>query len=286
MLPLRRLLLVLIVLLAAPPTASAATDIVVENLKGVDLAARQAHLNFVIRELAMILGAPPTHAVAALGLYEFELSTDHRLAFIHTDPDGPAGTSAWNDLSEAEEPSTVQYLPSVIFRKGLPWSLEAGGQIGWLATSRQFKVGGYGRWAFVGGWDKVPDVAVRLAYDGYVGNEQLDLGVFQFDLAIGYTFKASTSAARAAARFSPFAGYAFLMAHANPIAEVDGISAVTAWADNAVDGTDPRDFRFHRFFAGMELRSGQVVFRFSADVTGPRGGPLMVAMNFSLGARL
>lgn len=286
MLPLRRALLLLIVTLVFPVPAFAATDIVVENLKNVDGASRQAHLNFVVRELAMTLASPPTYAVGALGLYEFEISTDHRLAFIHTDPDGAAGTSAWNDLSEANEPSTVQYVPSIVFRKGLPWSFEVGGEVGWLAMSRQFKVGGYGRWAFLGGWDKVPDVAVRLAYNGYVGNEQLDAGVLQLDFAVGYTFKASSKSDRPGTRFSPLVGYAFLMAHASPIAEVSGIGPVTAWAKSAPTGTDPRDFRFHRFFGGMELRSGQVVFRFGADVTVPRGGPLMAAMNFSLGARL
>jgi len=284
--PLRSVLLLLIASLVLPLPAYAASDIVVENLRHTDPASRQASLNFVVRELAMTLASPPTYAVGALGLYEFELSTNHRLAFVHTDPDGPGGTSAWNDLSEANEPSTVQYVPSIVFRKGLPWSLEAGGEIGWLATSRQFKVGGYGRWAFLGGWDKVPDVAVRVAYDGYVGNEQLDAGVLQLDFSVGYTFKASSKAEAAGTRFSPLVGYAFLMAHANPVAEVGGVGPVTAWVKNAEAGSDPRDFRFHRFFGGMELRSGQVVFRFGADVTVPRGGPLMAGMNLSLGVRL
>ncbi len=286
MLPLRRALLILIATLVLPAPAFAATDIVVENLKSVDAASRQAHLNFVVRELAMTLSSPPTYAVGSLGLYEFEISTDQRIAFIHTDPDDAAGTSAWNDLSEANEPSTVQYVPSVVFRKGLPWSFEVGGQVGWLAMSRQFKVGGYGRWAFLGGWDKVPDVAVRVGYDGYVGNEQLDAGVMTLDFAVGYTFKAASKKEQAGTRFSPLVGYAFLMAHAQPVAEVSGITQMTGWAKTAPDGIDPRDFRFHRFFGGMELRSGQVVFRFGADITVPRGGPLMAAMNFSLGARL
>ena len=285
--PLRRVLLpVLLLSLAMPLPVRAATDIVVENLNAVDASRRQAELDFVVRELAMTLGAPPTYAVAALGLYEFEIATDHRLAFIHTDPEGVAQTPAWRDLSEGDDPATVQYVPHVTFRKGLPWSLEAGGNVGWLAASRQFKVGGYGRWAFLGGWEKVPDVAMRLAYDGYVGNPELDLGVFQLDFAIGYSFKASSKKEQGGTKFSPFAVYAFLMTHANPEADVAEIGEVTAWAQNAQAGVDPRDFRFHRFFGGVEIRAGQVVFRAGADVTVPRTGPLMAAMNFSLGARL
>ncbi len=286
MLPLRRALLILIATLVLPAPAFAATDIVVENLKSVDAASRQAHLNFVVRELAMTLSSPPTYAVGSLGLYEFEISTDQRIAFIHTDPDDAAGTSAWNDLSEANEPSTVQYVPSVVFRKGLPWSFEVGVDTAWLASTRQFVIGGYGRWAFVGGWDKVPDAAIQVGYKGYVGNDELELGVLELDLSVGYTFKASSKKERPGTRFSPFAGYSLLLAHAQPLTEVEDVGSVSAWSTGASVGVDPRDFRFHRFFGGMELRSGQVVFRFGADITVPRGGPLMAAMNFSLGARL
>ena len=176
-------------------------------------------------------------------------------------------------------------MPRVSFRKGLPWSFEVGADGGWLAGTRQFLLGGYGRWVFVGGWDKVPDAAIQIGYDGYVGNDQLDMGVFELDLSVGYTFKASYKRERPGTRFSPFVGYSFLMAHANPVSEVDGVSWVTAWAKNAPDGTDPRDFRFHRFFGGLEILSGQILFRAGGDITVPRDGPLMGAFNISLGAR-
>ena len=282
---LRPLLLVFAAALLAPAAGSAApNDVTVSRLNELEPAARQGRLDFVVRELAMSLSGPPVHAVASLGLYEFEVATSHRLAFQHTEGDGP-GTTAWQDLAESGEPGAIGYMPTLTFRKGLPWSFEVGGEAGWLAGTRQFMVGGYGRWAFVGGWDKVPDAAIQLGYDGYVGNDQLELGVFELDVSVGYTFKASSKRERPGTKFSPFVGYSYLMTHAKPIADVDEVSAVTAWAENPAPGIDPRDFRFHRFFGGLEILSGQVAFRISGDVTSPRTGPLLGAFNLSLGAR-
>jgi hypothetical protein len=281
----RTILAVVFAALLAPAVTHAQTnDIVVERLGQVDAAHRQGRFDFVVREMALSLSGAPTYAVASLGLYEFEISTDHRLAFLHVTEDGP-GTSPWQDLTESGEPGAIGYMPTFTFRKGLPWSFEVGGNAGWIAGTRQFLVGGYGRWAFVGGWDKVPDVAVQVGYDGYVGNPQLDLGVFELDLSVGYTFKASAKRERPGTRFSPFAGYSYLMTHAKPVADVDEVVAVTAWAKDVQPGVDPRDFRFHRFFGGMEVLSGQVAFRFSGDLSVPRNGPLFGAFNLSLGAR-
>jgi len=281
---LRWLPLIPLLLLLAPSPARALDDVVIDRLGAVDPAARQGEFEFVVRELSMALAAPPNHAVGALGLYELEVTTEHRMAFLHVDPAGPGG-SAWGDVVQDADAGTLAWSPGLQIRKGLPWSFEAGGSAAWMAVTRQFKIGGYGRWAFLGGWDKVPDVALRLGYDGYVGNPQLELGVFKLDLAVGYTFKASSKAERAGTRFSPFGGYGYLMSHARAVSDVGELTEVTAWADKAKTGVDPRDFRFHRFFAGMEIRTSQVVFRFGADLTVPRNGPLMAAMNLSLGAR-
>ncbi len=270
---------------ACPSFALSATDIAVERLEAIDPSGRQARLDFVVRELAMSIGGPPNRAVASLGLYEFEIATDHRLAFIHAEPRTTTETSPWQDLAEGGTPSAVGYLPGLSFRKGLPWSFEVGVDTAWLASTRQFVIGGYGRWAFVGGWDKVPDAAIQVGYKGYVGNDELELGVLELDLSVGYTFKASSKKERPGTRFSPFAGYSLLLAHAQPLTEVEDVGSVSAWSTGASVGVDPRDFRFHRFFGGMEVLAGQLVFRAGGDVTVPRDGPLLGSITLSLGAR-
>ena len=263
--------------------AAGMNDLQVDQLSNVERSKRQGSFDWVVRELALSIAAPPTHSVSSLGMFEFELSTDHRISFVH-DENG-SGSSPWSELSEDGDASVVQYIPRVVIRKGLPYSFEVGGNVGWLGISRQFVVGGYGRWAMLDGWKKVPDAAIQISYDGYVGNNQLDLGVFQLALSVGYTFDTRSALSASGSRFSPFVGYGYLMTHAQPLTEVPNISSVTAWADEAAPGVDPRDFRAHRFFGGMQVRNGQVQFRIAADVSGPRGGPLVAGVNLSLGAR-
>ena len=82
----------LLATLLLPTSAVAANDVVIDHLSGVESSRRQATFEFVVRDLAMALSGPPNHAVASLGLYEFEVSTDHRLAFLHVDPDAVGGS--------------------------------------------------------------------------------------------------------------------------------------------------------------------------------------------------
>jgi len=274
--------LLLLLSLSGPATA-AMKDLRIDRLAELERSERQATFDWVVRELAIAIAAPPTHSVASLGMFEFELSTDHRLTFVH---DGTgAGSSPWSELTEDGEGSAVQYIPRVLVRKGLPYSFEVGGNIGWLGISRQFVVGGYGRWAVLDGWTKVPDAAIQISYDGYIGNDQMDLGVFQLALSIGYTFETRSALSASGSQFSPFVGYGYLMSHAQPLSELEGVGPVTAWAEDAAAGVDPREFRVHRFFGGMQIRTGQAQFRISADVNGPQNGPLVAAVNLSLGAR-
>ena len=134
-------------LLSLPSPAAAMKDIRISMLAEVERGERQASFNWVTRELAMSIAAPPTHSVSSLGMFEFELSTDHRIAFVH-DSTG-AGRSPWSEMTEDGEASEVQYIPRITIRKGLPYSFEVGGNLGWLGVSRQFVVGGYGRWAML-----------------------------------------------------------------------------------------------------------------------------------------
>mgnify|MGYP000433108125 CR=1 FL=1 len=280
-------LTVLVVALAAPVGVQAAgpNDVVVTGLEKVEPSRRQARFDFVTREIAMTILGVPNFAVAALGLYEAELAFDNRIAFIHTAAATGEASSPWQELAESGEPDQVVFMPSLTVRKGLPWSLEIGGDVGWYAGSRQFLVGGFARWVPFGNWEKVPDVGVGIGYRGLIGNDQLDLGVFHLDLSIGYSFRMNLRASRPGTRFSPFAGYQFLQSHARPGITVDQVSAVSGWAGRATAGVDPRGFRFHRGFIGMEVRSGAFAFRIAGSATFPRKAPVLAGVDVSIGLR-
>jgi hypothetical protein len=274
-------------LLGAPALALAPGDVTVQRLGDLPFPQRQSSFDFVLRELAMAVSPPPDFAVHSLGLLEFEVSSEHRVAFIHGDPAPGSDESPWDAVAEDGTQGEILWMPGFRFRKGLPASIEVGGDFSWLTGSRQFLLGGYGRWVVQDGWEKVPDAAIQLGYRGYVGNDQLKAGVFEMDLSVGYSFRRASSKERPGSRFSPFAGYGYLMAHGRPGAvTVDGVGPGTGWAKDAQPGVDARDFRFHRFFGGLEVATGQVAFRASADVTVPRGGKAVAATNFSLAVGL
>lgn len=279
-------ILSLVAIFVFGPGAASANEIDLERLKDREPHLRQASFEFVVKDLAMILSGPPSFPVGSLGLYEFEISLTNRLGFVHLDPPDFETNSPWNDVSPTGEASRLIWMPSLQFRKGLPYSFEIGGDVGWVGVSRQVKVGGYGRVAFLDGWTKVPDAALQLGYTGYVGNDQLDLGVFELDLSVGYTFHTPSSSGRGTTFFSPFVGYSYLMAHARPRAtQSEGITAVSAVTDEAEDGVDPRNFRFHRGFLGIETRLDQLSFRVGVDATLARSAPVSIGLDMSLGVR-
>lgn len=268
------------------PRSSSANDIDLDRLQSVDPHLRQARFDAVLKDLAMALSGPPSFPVGSLGLYEFEVSVSSRMSFVHTSPLGDAATSPWDDVNPKGEANNVIWMPGLQFRKGLPYSFEVGGDIAWIGISRQVEVGGYGRVAFLDGWTKVPDVALQLGYSGYVGNDQLDMGVFEMDLSVGYTVHTPAVTGRGTTFFSPFVGYSYLMAHARPDAvQVEAISPVSAWTEETESGVDPRLYRFHRGFLGVEIRVNQLGFRVSADTTLARKAPMLLAIDLSLGVR-
>jgi len=275
-------------LLLVPSAGSAGSpdDISVNRLSEVPSVKRQSSFDFVVRELALSISSPPSWSVGSLGLYEFEVSFDNRLAFVHTSSSDGVSSSPWQDMTEGGDPSNVQWMPTIRVRKGLPFSFEVGGDIGWHAGTAQMLVGGYGRLAFLDGWKRIPDAAIQLRYTGYVGNDQLELGVFEVDLSVGYTFTVLGLSGHPDMFFSPYCGYGFLMSHAKPLAvTVDDVSGVSAWADEAGPEVDPRMFRFNRLFVGIEVGGTKLQFRFSGDMTLVSNGPSVGALQTGLAIR-
>jgi len=276
------------VALPADAGASSSDEISVNRLSQVPAVQRQSSFDFVVRELSVSISAPPTWGVGSLGLYEFEVAFDNRLSFVHASSSDGINISPWQQMTEGGDPSSVQWMPTVRVRKGLPFSFEVGGDIGWHAGTAQMLVGGYGRLAFLDGWKRIPDAAIQLRYTGYVGNDQLELGVFEADLSVGYTFMAPGLASHPDMFFSPYAGYGYLMSHARPLAvTVSEVSAVSAWIGEDAENSpvDPRMFRFNRLFAGIEVGGTSLQFRISVDVTLVRNGPATTGTHVGLAVR-
>ncbi len=155
--------------------------------------------------------------------------------------------SGWERAHADGDPSPTLWIPTLGLRKGLPLSLEAGMNFGWIGLSRQAVLGGYGRWALVEGYRKAPDVTIQIGYTGYIGNDELWLGVIDASATVGYTFPFGRTVGIHTSRFSPYVGLGTLRIDADPKLDDEeeaalGISAVSGFgrgSDHFADGFQP-----------------------------------------------
>ncbi len=159
----------------------------------------------VVKSLGVAIANKALLPAETLGVTGFDVSLTNNATFIRAfDADDP---TAWQRVSTDGDPTRVIWVPSLGVRKGLPFSLEVGGNVGYLAFSRQTVVGGYGRWALIEGYRSfAPDLAVQVGYTRYVGNDELQMGVMDASATIGYTLGISQLAGINHGTFSPFLG--------------------------------------------------------------------------------
>ena len=279
--------LVLVLVVCGPARASFPEDIDVNGLSTLDPTTAQRMFDYVVREMAMTISPKSLSPGETVGAYGFELGFENTLAFPHTtiesDENQPTWDkfTAWDLLTASGDPNPgVIYVPTVRLRKGLPYSFEVGSTVGWLFNTKSAVMGLYGRWAPQEGWPNVPDIALAWGYNGLIGNETLDLGVFEFDITIGYTFSFGLDRKYTSAKFSPFAGVGFLASHASPKNIDFELLPVTAWAGSAEPGVIPADFRYTKIFLGFVLVANHFQFAFDGELI-PGG---VHAINLRVGA--
>jgi hypothetical protein len=100
-------------------------------------------------------------------------------AFVRTGTTDGLHPTGWDLASESEDPQNFLYIPWIQVRKGLPASLEIGANAGWIGATSTGVLGVYGRWSVVEGYRRIPDVALQLGYAGYIGNDELELGIVE-----------------------------------------------------------------------------------------------------------
>jgi len=85
------------------------------------------------------------------------------------------------------QPSTV-LVPSFHVRKGLPFSLELGGRVGWVEKSRMVAATGELKWAINEGFTYLPDLGARAHVTRLMGVRDFGLTSAGLDLGIGKQF--------------------------------------------------------------------------------------------------
>ena len=205
------------------PGAAAASpdDVMLSNLgvwndAPVDTATATEAYHVVVNELGMAIANKPVAPGETLGIYGFDVGLSSTVAFISSHDEDSQHPSPWSRVDPTGEPPAVLWIPWLHVRKGLPLSLEVGANTGYLAFTHQTAVGGYARWGLVEGYMPIPDLAIQVGYAGYVGNDELELGVMDLSATLGYTLPFGSIVGINQARFSPFLGVGSNRVHAAP----------------------------------------------------------------------
>lgn len=180
---------------------------------------RDAYSQLVL-ELGTVVANKVATPAASLGANGFsvELGTQFALTEAHWRA-GAVSPWARASLDETAEPYRV--VPTVTVRKGLPLSTEVGATFGWISGSSTGLFGVHGRVSVLDGYRPLPDVALKVGYSGYVGNNQLDLGALDLGISVGTTILVGRYDRVNSGKISPFASLSTVRVTANPTIDPD-----------------------------------------------------------------
>ncbi len=223
-----------------------------------DTGASRTAYETVVRELGTAIANKPLAPAETLGISGFQLAFTQSVAFLDAFTDSESNPAPWERVHPDADPSHVMWMPGVGVRKGLPLSLEVGANLSYIAFSRQAVVGGYGRWGLVEGYRKLPDLTLQLGYSGYIGNDELELGVMDGTMSVGYTVPFGRKVGINEGSFSPYGGVGMLWINARPQMSTEeqeslGVRAVSGFGnkDSFTDGFRPANLHL-----GFRLLSG------------------------------
>ncbi len=108
-------------------------------------------------------------------------------------PDGGDSKRWYEGVGPADESPGVMFFPSVHVRKGLPWSMELGGTINYLAQSELVGLGADVKWSIFEGYRHgfrgvLPDVAARGSVVRVLGQSDIDMTIIGVDASMSYPF--------------------------------------------------------------------------------------------------
>ncbi len=266
----------LLLLLALPPgVATASSDDVTltrlvewDNVP-VDPALADEAFTVVVNQIGAAIANKPIAPADTLGLNGFDLGLSSTVAFVDAHDVSPTQPSPWSRVDPTGDPAPVLWIPWVHVRKGLPLSLEMGGNLGYLAFTHQAAVGGYLRWGLFEGFMPAPDISIQVGYAGYVGNDELELGVMDLSATVGYALPFGSIVGIHQARFSPYLTLASHRIHAAPRLTDEqqadiGISEVSGFQKNRI--YDPA-FDHTTIGGGFCLWNSDVQWRIAATWT-------------------
>ena len=139
-----------------------------DNLCG-SVTKDQAAFNRLAVDLGEVFAPRLANPAETLGEAGFAVGVMTSLSFI------PSDEQYWREVVEDRDPSSSLFTGHLQVRKGLPFSFEVAGNMGYLFNSEMFTVGADLKWALHEGFFYMPAVAVRGSVNTVLGAEYLNL---------------------------------------------------------------------------------------------------------------
>ncbi|MFZ5480983.1 MAG: hypothetical protein ACOZNI_29750 [Myxococcota bacterium] len=249
----------------------------------------------LVKELGVAIANKPMAPAETLGVYGFHVGLANTFAFIRTGSTDGTNPTGWDLADPDEDPQTYLFIPQFQVRKGLPLSLELGANFGWIGMTRTGVFGGYGRWAPVEGYKRIPDLALQIGYAGYLGNDELEVGVLDMSATLGYSLPFGVTEGINQAVFSPYLGIGVNRIHAAPRADLSRtnlegrLGEVTGSKSQAKsdieDTAEDETVAFDKSYAPLTLAGGFRILNgdFSATLSAGYSPGLIPTLNLGFG---
>jgi hypothetical protein len=216
-------------------------------------AQAQERFRMLSDELGVSIASTNLQPASTLGMNGFDLSLEIPYVLVNSSAQ-VGGQVYW--VTNTPNPGYV-VVPALHFRKGLPFSIEAGGKVATIVQSGMFAATGEIKWAPVEGLRYAPDFSIRFAMSRLFGQPDLTLVSAVLDACLGKEFSVTSFT------LAPYLGYSALgvdsstlVLNVNPTqttaAEVkanplvnQGVFAGESWRNNL----------YHRPYLGLRLLS-------------------------------
>ena len=246
--------------LFASPAFAIENDVVIYPGSTASAWLSPTEYKHLTTELGLLISSKTLAPSNTLGVNGFDAGFELTTGIIHGQ--NPYWTKAAKDGSI---PRVFSY-PTLRVRKGFPFSLEGGMTVSYLPFTQQQVLGGQFRFALHEGFQLVPDVAIQLSYDEYVGNEQLDMNIRSGIATMGYTWAFGDLPGVKTGRISGFIGYG--KGEINSQLNLRAIPNTDEAAFLVALGIPPSGFlqiRYDKWVSGVQVESGHFVFLMNGE---------------------
>ena len=118
-----------------------------------------------------------------IGINAFEIDFSYSMAMLSDSP------QQWAEAIIGQNPPSQLMTTHIGARKGLPFSFEIDGQLGYMVNSELWTIGGGVKWSFHEAVAAFPiDFTIHAGGNRMIGSDQLDLSTVQLNLALGTQF--------------------------------------------------------------------------------------------------